>query len=73
MYAMKIVPPVGTRRGQEARLSLVVTGGSRGIILPSVQYFASSVWKIHSFHDCLGQQPSLSFPMVRIRSFSYVP
>ena len=56
MYAMKIVPPAaGTRRGQKARLSLVVAAGSRGILLPSAQDFVSAVWKMHSCHDFSGQ------------------
>ena len=46
---------MGARRGQKARLWLVVAGGSRGIILSSVKDFVSSVWKIHSCHDFSGQ------------------
>ena len=46
---------MGTRRGQKTRFSLVVAGGSRGIILSSLQDFVFSVWKIHSCHDFSGQ------------------
>ena len=63
MYAMKIVPPVGTRRGQKARLSLVVAGGFRGNILESVQGFRIF---------CL-ENPFLSrfFGSVTVTLFSY--
>ena len=50
---------MGTHRGQKPSVSLVVAGGSRGVLLPCVQDCGSSVMIIHSCHDLFCQKPSL--------------